>query len=402
MIALSGSKAALLSLGQYALSIVFVYTALRNAPHRFWGGRAGKTLIVVSTVFAVAVLALQSEGDYVAAGLALAYRVVSFGDIYIFAYPDATIESIRGSNPLIGLFGGFLSTFRLFPQEAVYPNIGYQFTGIVFPDLELIVGPNPQHAVFGYHYFGPWAFVFSFALGVFTSRVQARFYNRPHATFVSGLLAFLLYFSLVNISVDFEYALSKLASAIIGTSSCSVRSCSCCRARRSSDRCGAGARSRRPLACRRHDRRSGLESGSVRSRGLLPRSARAVHRPAHRRGRPRRPAAARGHRQQRSVAPAAVSGGGRRSDPGSNVQLDFSGYFEGFDRLLVTDPDAAAANVLFANDSLLTHHATATILRHVLQLDGLLTQLLVPAMAGKFDPYRSICLRSPWSGHPGY
>ena len=87
---------------------------------------------------------------------------------------------------------------------------------------------------------------------------------------------------------------------------------------------------------------------------------------------------------------------------GSNVQLDFSGYFEGFDRLLVTDPDAAAANVLFANDSLLTHHATATILRHVLQLDGLLTQLLVPAMAGKFDPYRSICLRSPWSGHPGY
>jgi hypothetical protein len=47
--------------------------------------------------------------------------------------------------------------------------------------------------------------------------VQARLYHRPHATFVGGLLAFLLYFSLVNISVDFEYALSKLASAIIGT-----------------------------------------------------------------------------------------------------------------------------------------------------------------------------------------
>jgi hypothetical protein len=87
---------------------------------------------------------------------------------------------------------------------------------------------------------------------------------------------------------------------------------------------------------------------------------------------------------------------------GSNAQLDFSGYFEGFDRLLSTDPGAAGANVLFANDSLLTRHALATILRHVLQLDGLLGQLLVPAMAGKLDPYRSICLRSPWSGHPGY
>ena len=30
------------------------------------------------------------------------------------------------------------------------------------------------------------------------------------------MLAFLLYFSLVNISVDFEYSLSKLASLIIG------------------------------------------------------------------------------------------------------------------------------------------------------------------------------------------
>ena len=215
-IALSGSKAALLSVGQFVLSILFVYTALRNARGRFWGGRAGKALLVGATLFAVAVLATQNEGDLVSAGLAFAYRVASFGDVYVFAYPNGTIESVKGSNPLIGLFGGFLSTFRLFPQESVYPNIGYQFTGIIFPDLELIVGPNPQHPVFGYHYFGPFAFVFSFALGLFTSRVQARFYNRAHTTFVSGMLAFLLYFSLVNISVDFEYSLSKLASLIIG------------------------------------------------------------------------------------------------------------------------------------------------------------------------------------------
>jgi hypothetical protein len=215
-IALSGSKSALLSIGQYVLSILFVYTALRNAKGRFWGGRAGKTMFVGATLFAIAVLATQNEGDLVSAGLAFAYRVASFGDVYIFAYPNATIESVQGSNPLIGLFGGFLSTFRLFPQESVYPNIGYQFTGIVFPDLDLIVGPNPQHPVFGYHYFGAFAFVFSFALGILTSRIQARLYNRGHTTFVSGMLAFLLYFSLVNISVDFEYSLSKLATLIIG------------------------------------------------------------------------------------------------------------------------------------------------------------------------------------------
>ena len=214
-IALSGSKAALLTVGQYVLSILFVYTALRNARGRFWGGRAGKALLVGATLFAIAALATQTE-DLLSAVLGLAFRVASYGDVYVFAYPNGTIESVKGSNPLIGLFGGFLSTFRLFPQELVYPNIGYQFTGIVFPDLALIVGPNPQHPVFGYHYFGPFAFVFSFVLGLFTSRVQARFYNRAHTTFVSGMLAFLLYFSLVSVSVDFEYSLSKLASLIIG------------------------------------------------------------------------------------------------------------------------------------------------------------------------------------------
>lgn len=87
---------------------------------------------------------------------------------------------------------------------------------------------------------------------------------------------------------------------------------------------------------------------------------------------------------------------------GTNSQLDFSGYFEGLERLAATHPDTASGNVLFLNDSLLTKHAGGHILGRVLSLDPLLQHLMVPAMAGKFDPYRSICLRNPWSGHTGY
>ena len=88
---------------------------------------------------------------------------------------------------------------------------------------------------------------------------------------------------------------------------------------------------------------------------------------------------------------------------GSNRHLDFSGYFEGLQRLHGGRADVGALdNVLFLNDSLLTSHAGSTILRRVLALDGLLTQLQVPAGAGKLDPYRSICLRNPWSAHESY
>jgi hypothetical protein len=215
-IGLSGSKGALLGFGQYVLSIVFVFGSLRERSDHFWGGRMGKVMLVAATLFAMGVLATQQESDLGTTALALVYRIVSYGDVYIFAYPDATIESLKGGNALVGMFGGFLSTFRLFPQELLQTNIGYQLTGIVFPDLDLLVGPNPQHPVFGYHYFGAFGFVFSFVLGVVTMAAHSAFYFRRHRTFVTGLLAFLVYFALIGISADFDYAMSRLASSVIG------------------------------------------------------------------------------------------------------------------------------------------------------------------------------------------
>jgi hypothetical protein len=104
----------------------------------------------------------------------------------------------------------------------------------------------------------------------------------------------------------------------------------------------------------------------------------------------------------RPDAASAPASGDLEIVGGTNRHLDFSGYFEGLERLQAGAADPAGDNVLFLNDSLLTAHAGSTILRRVLALDGLLRQLQVPAGAGKLDPYRSICLRNPWSGHASY
>jgi len=214
--AMSGSKGAFLTLVQYVLSVCFVYASLRQRRDGFWGGSAGKWLIGLATLFAIGVLAIQNSSDLALATIGLAYRIVSNGDVFISAYPYATIESLRGSNPLIGMFGGFLSTFRLFPRDLLYPPLGFQFTGILFPDLDLLVGPNAQHPIFGYHFFGMAAPVFSFVLGRITVAVQRGFYASTHSTFLGGLVSFMLLFSLVGIGTDFDYSLSRLASMIIG------------------------------------------------------------------------------------------------------------------------------------------------------------------------------------------
>ena len=70
-VALSGSKGALLTLGQCVLSIAFVYGGLRTARGRFWGGQVGKLMIVAASLFAIAVLTLQQDGNAVLAGVGL-------------------------------------------------------------------------------------------------------------------------------------------------------------------------------------------------------------------------------------------------------------------------------------------------------------------------------------------
>jgi hypothetical protein len=100
--------------------------------------------------------------------------------------------------------------------------------------------------------------------------------------------------------------------------------------------------------------------------------------------------------------PCPASTGELQFIQGSNELLDFSGFFEGHERLLSVWPEAAGDNLLFVNDTLFTKHAAGCILSHVLGLEGLMRELQLPAIGGKLDTYRSICLRNPWSGHGGF
>lgn len=214
-IGLSGSKSAFLIIGQSAFAVAFLYTSIGLRRDNFWGGKAGKLLILVATAFALLVLLVQQGDDFNSALLGLVYRFVNFGDIYMYSYLDSTIEQLRGENALVGLFGGFLSTFRLFPVDQIHTNIGYQFTLLIFPDLDYVTGPNPRHPVFGYHYFGHLGFLFSFLLGVVTVHLQRALYFPLRRDFLRVLVMYLLYTAFVSVSADFDYSLSRVASFMI-------------------------------------------------------------------------------------------------------------------------------------------------------------------------------------------
>lgn len=215
-IALSGSKSALLGLMQVYFILRYLWSE-NSAQSNFFGGQSGSKAFIIAALFSLTVLTFQSQGNINEALLGLAVRLVSFGDIYIYAYINDTLTSIQGDNPIIGLFGGALSTFRLIPGDWIYKNMGLQFAEIIFPTLDYLSGPNPRHNVFGFHYFGWGGVVFSAFLGIFIAILQHRLYSKSHSSYFSSLWSFLLYFSLVSLSSDFDFAMSTLSSIAISS-----------------------------------------------------------------------------------------------------------------------------------------------------------------------------------------
>ena len=212
-LSLSGSKGALLGIVQILFLIKFVFSSNNEKG----SSEPSNTLIyfLVSGIFAFAVLAIQSQGDIIDALAGFAFRLVSFGDIYMYAYLNDTIHYITGDNPIIGLFGGMLSTFRIIPVDWIYPHMGLQFTGLIYPDLDYMAGPNPRHNVFFYHYFGWMGVVFSYIIGILIRFFQMRLYALKRRGYLSLLWAFLFYFAFISLSADFEYSLSLISSILV-------------------------------------------------------------------------------------------------------------------------------------------------------------------------------------------
>ena len=213
--ALSGSRSAFIGLLFWVFAYLWLYGGNPALRTRFWGGRLGGAMLGISVLFALAVIAVQGGSGWLEAVAGLAIRLLSFGDVYIYAYPGDLIDQLQGSNPFVGLFGGFLSTFRLFPVEALYTPIGLQFTEMIFPGLDYFAGPNPRHNVMAYHYFGWLGLGVSFVIGFIVMQVQRSAYAPTSLRFSSTLLRVTIYMSIAGLSVDVEYALSTLANTML-------------------------------------------------------------------------------------------------------------------------------------------------------------------------------------------
>lgn len=215
----SGSKAALLGI----IFVVFYYSFFFE---RFEGysniiqninkfQRKFFVIAVIGAFFVIIVELTIARNDKLNPLLAMIFRFIQSGDVYMFAYPDNTLEAMLWSNPLLVMFSDFVGTLRLMPWENLPENLGSQLYKYYITS-DQIKGPNPIHNVFGLFYFGFWgSFFYSFSIGLFLSFLRNKYIFMLPKNKLGGLMFMLVSLPLLSVYGDISYAISNFDNVIL-------------------------------------------------------------------------------------------------------------------------------------------------------------------------------------------
>jgi len=214
--ALAGSKGEFMALG--FLVFCFLLLNANRLKAAMMGMRKLEFIIIGAALcfafFTIMVLPDSENIGYSNTGY-FAFRLVSSGDAYFFAYPNGNIEQISGAHPFLALFGDLFSTVRIIPRDQQPQVLGLQLFRM-FSDMDVITGPNARQNVFGYVYFGFFGcIIFSYIIGFTLGIVRNKLFYLLR-TNIFGQLAFVyLYLNLSAIETDPPMAISNLENVLL-------------------------------------------------------------------------------------------------------------------------------------------------------------------------------------------
>ena len=191
----SGSKSGIINY-IFIFSLFIFYTQKTN---KKWVYRISnpKSIIVLffGGIFVLAIIHIQQKGDFIGTLNHLILRFAAYGDGYVYAYPNNTINMVYKPGLLKFIFGDFLYTFRLLNGRPI--GFGFELSNIVYNVTNSITGPNPRFNLVGYAYFGFWGSIllslisgalFTFGRNILISALNKNPSYIIFAYFISGLV----------------------------------------------------------------------------------------------------------------------------------------------------------------------------------------------------------------------
>ena len=192
---LSGAKIAVLQLffiaglASYYNGTARRYFSLKSRFFRISGA--------VALMGALLVITIQGSGDSpggqpLSAVASLAFRLVTSGDAFIYAYPGGFVNQLDGRNPLGAVLKDYLATFRIVSPDNLPAHLGVQISDR-FTGQGDKFQTNAKHNIFGYVYFGFWgSLVYSYLVGSSIGWVRYGLRRKLPQNWLGGVVFILL------------------------------------------------------------------------------------------------------------------------------------------------------------------------------------------------------------------
>lgn len=132
------------------------------------------------------------------------FRIVAYGDVYWYSFPNETLEHIHIENPIKHLFSGLLGPLRLINYETDGIPIGRMLYWETMPKEyhEVMGGPNARPVILFYvlfKYFGVFiCYIFGNIMAFFMTHIKKYFPQSIISTVIVGFI----YVTFKNIATD--------------------------------------------------------------------------------------------------------------------------------------------------------------------------------------------------------
>lgn len=177
-----------------------------------------KYLLVVP-LFALVSISFQMVTEGESALLMLGERIVAFGDVYYFAYPNDVINTIKLPDPILHLLSPILRPFRIvsYTLDEALP-LGSKVLYAMNSEYELaevMSAPNTRIPIASWIYFKWYGLVLSFLVGYSISLIIFRFRKYFHHTVLGVACYSYIYLQAVAGCTDLNLFLGSLFSVFI-------------------------------------------------------------------------------------------------------------------------------------------------------------------------------------------
>lgn len=210
---LSGARSSFLSIATAFFFFSFVYAI--EKPTLFHKLRTNELKILLFLFFSVIFINYLRNGALNTAIIDLGVRLMAYGDVYFYAYPNDVIMSIDDSRPFESIFSSILGFFRIIPYSDLPKPIGQDLFDY-FSTSGDIGGPNARHNIVSFLYFGFWGgALFSYLLGYLTGLFRVQFLNARRRSILTASIIAVFYAASCGIETDVNYFIFKINSIII-------------------------------------------------------------------------------------------------------------------------------------------------------------------------------------------